>query len=60
MLSRSSKIPLQTKEKENVPVLEEVVVKVPTKTKAMAQLTQKVIICVVPVTKDTMVHADFF
>ena len=37
-----------------------VVPTVPTKTKAMAQLTKKVIICVVLVTRDMMVHADFY
>ena len=51
---------MQTKENENAPVVVEVVVPVPAKTKAMAQLTKKVIICAVPATKDTMVHADFF
>ena len=46
---------------DNVPVVVvEVVVKVPAKTKAMAQLTKKVIICVVPATRDTTVRADFF
>ena len=59
LLSRNYKILLPTKEKESATVVE-IVATTPTKTKAMAQLTKKVIICVVPVTRDTMVHVDFF
>ena len=59
MQSKSYKIILPTKEKESLTVVE-VEATTPTKTKAMVQLTKKVIICVVPATRDTTVHADFF
>ena len=59
MQSKSYKNLLPTKEKESVTVVEVEAI-TPAKTKAIGQLTKKVIICVVLVTRDTMVHADFF